>query len=212
MVQEFVSARVLLFDGTHVHRRHYADRAVTLVNTLDYPAFSIAVEQVRFSFRSAYSLLDKIAGFINSYFNLGIDPADVTIRRVWHDRKALRLPFEQRPNWHLRGLYWLSRDIADDHDADSEAALEPDARQLKQLRHALEHRSLVLREMDGKDGMGIVQTMPLGAFEAKTLKLLKLVRAALIHLSLAIHDEERKKTSQMPELAIPQSLPTYRGQ
>ena len=139
---------------------------------------------------------DKIAGFLNIYLKLGIDPGNVTIRRVWHDRKALRQQFEQRPNWHLRGLYWLSRDVADDHDADSEVALEPDSRQLKQLRHALEHRSLVLREMDEKDDMGAVQTLALGLFETKTLKLLKLVRAALIHLALAVHAEEQDRSKQ----------------
>lgn len=139
MIQEFVVARALYFEGTHATRAHYADHDVTLVDTLDYPAFSMAVEKVRLSFRSAYSLFDKLAGFLNAYLDLGIVAEDVTIRRVWNERRHLRQVFEDRPNLPLRGLYWLSRDIADDHDAEAKQALEPDAEDLRNLRHALEH-------------------------------------------------------------------------
>jgi tetratricopeptide (TPR) repeat protein len=209
MVQEFVTARLLFCEGAGSEHTHFADREVTLIDTLDYPAFSIAVEKVRLSYRSAYSLLDKMAGFVNHYLALQIEPSKVTIRNLWHDKKALREQFEEKANWHLRGLYWLSRDIADDHDENSQSALAPDARRLKEHRHALEHRCLVLREIDTPAKMGIVETAPLADFEKKTLKLLKLVRAALIHLALAIHREEREHNKSGSDLVVPMDLPIY---
>jgi LA2681-like HEPN len=155
-------------------------------------------------------LLDKIAGFLNAYLNLSIDPERVTIRNLWHNKQALRHQFETRPNWHLRGLYWLSRDVADDHDEDAKGALEPDARDLKKLRHTLEHRCLTVRDIDLGDDMGIVETMSLKTFEAKAMKLLKLVRAAIIHLALAVNYEERDVGKQESALWMRAYLPIYR--
>ncbi len=85
--------------------------------------------------------------------------------------------------------------------------MEPEAVDLKAIRHALEHRCLVLREYDNVDSMGVVQTMTLRDFEAKSLKLMKLARAALLHLSLAVHEEERKRESAGYSVSMP--LPTY---
>lgn len=208
MVQEFVAARLFFYEGAVSGLRHFADRNVTLIDTLDYPAFSISVEKIRLSFRSTYSLLDKIAGFLNRYLNLGIAPEQVTIRTLWHDKKMLRQQFETRPNWHLRGLYWLSRDIADDYNDDAKSALEPEARELKKLRRVLEHRCLVFRDID-VGSMGIVETTSLAKFEAQTLKLLKLVRAALIHLALAVHQEERERAKGKSGILMGSHLPTY---
>ena len=210
ILQEFVLARLLLYEGTVLGGNHFADRGVTLIDTLDDPAYSISIEKARLSFRSAYSLLDKIAGFLNAYLDLHIDPQQVTVRRLWHQKQAIREQFERRPNWHLRGLYWLSRDIVDDQDEDADNTLEPDARDLKKLRNALEHRCLTLRYMDDGNEMGIVETTSLEAFAAKALKLLKLVRAAIIHLALAVYYEERHRrpTESGPWLGA--RLPSYR--
>lgn len=207
MVREFVTARSLLFEATRLQSDHYSDHKVILVNTLDYPVFAMSAEKARLAFRSAYSLLDKIAGFLNSYLGIGLPAESVTARNIWTEQKRLRKYFEERPNLSLRGLYWLFRDILDDHGDVIRNAMEPEAVDLKLIRHALEHRCLVLREYDRSDSMGIVQTMTLREFDAKALKLLKLARAALIHLSLAVHEEERKQDKK--GLVMPMQLPTY---
>ena len=71
--QEFVSARWLYYDGTRSEGVHFADRGVTLYNTLDYPSYSIAVEKVKAAYRLGYSLFDKIAFFLNAYLHLNLD-------------------------------------------------------------------------------------------------------------------------------------------
>jgi hypothetical protein len=51
--------------------------------------------------------------------------------------------------------------------------------------------------------------MPLRDFHAKALRLLKLVRAALIHLSLGVHQEERVRAKSQEGLVAQVELPTY---
>jgi tetratricopeptide (TPR) repeat protein len=49
--QEFVSARYLYFEGTASTTPHFSDKGVLLINTLDYPCYSLAVEKVKMAFR-----------------------------------------------------------------------------------------------------------------------------------------------------------------
>jgi hypothetical protein len=157
----------------------------------------------------AYSLLDKIAGFLNAYLELGIPVEEVTVRKVWNEKRRLRQVFEDRPNLPLRGLYWLSRDVLDEHDG-TRHSLDPDAENLKNLRHTLEHRCIVLREMNLRSNdMGIVVTMPWDEFQTKALRLLKLVRASLIYLSLAVRQEERDRATRRQGRSFDAHLPTY---
>jgi hypothetical protein len=88
---------------------HFADDEVRLYDTLDHPVFSIGAERLRLAFRTAYGLLDKIAGFVNSYFELDHDPYRVDLRGVWYinsrRRRDLHPKIADRPNLALRGLY-----------------------------------------------------------------------------------------------------------
>src|SRR5208337_3712757 len=205
--QEYVSVRWVLYNGTHSNRPHFSDRDVTLTNTLDYPAYGLAVEQVRTAYRIAYSLFDKIAFFINDYFLLNIPLAQVSFGRVWKDKGGpngvLIKRFASSKNSMLRGLYWLSRDLFDPSFSQSTA---PDARALAEIRHQIEHRYLKVHEIF-VDKPGFQQKVPgdvfvdtlaysigRGDFEDKALRLLKLSRAAIIHLTLAMNFEERRRT------------------
>jgi hypothetical protein len=202
MKQEFVSARFMLYEGLHSDKVHLSDRDVVLANTLDYPSYSFGVERQRAAFRIAYSLLDKVGYFINDYFALGHDPKRVYFRTVWFEAKgATPRPLLQRiaksQNWMLRGLFWLSKDLFDD---ELKASTEPDARALDTIRQHLEHKYLQVHESWAFDPLQMTEglrqhrySISRDDFSLKTLKLLKLARAALIYLSLAIHAEERRR-------------------
>ena len=82
--QEFVSARYLYYEGVESRSPHFSDRWVALYDTLDYPAYSLAVERVRASLRMAYSLFDKMGYFLNGYLGLGIEPHRVNFRTMWY--------------------------------------------------------------------------------------------------------------------------------
>jgi hypothetical protein len=114
MKQEFVSARWLLYEGLNARTTHFSDRQVTLYNTLDYPSYGLGVERLKAAYRIAYSLLDKIAFFLNDYAKLNINERQIYFRTIWYENcdrnNPIRPIFEQSKNWPLRGLFWLSKD------------------------------------------------------------------------------------------------------
>jgi hypothetical protein len=218
--QEFVSARFLCYEGVYASGPHFSDARVLLYNTLDYPVYSLAIEKVKASFRVAYSLLDKVAFFLNHYLKLGIDDSKVHFKSFWYvkqDRKLGLLPtVEQRSNWPLRGLFWIGKDLHDRYTPGFMDALEPDAQALADIRNHLEHKYLKLheREWSGPPDRGdrtakamadtLAHSVYRSDFEAKTLRLLKMVRAALIYLALVIHGEEKERAkNRKPGSVIP---------
>ena len=122
---------------------------------------------------------------------------------MWVLRKgakhSLHPTFLDRPNWALRGLYWLSKDLFEPTFNEVSA---PEAEGLAQLRNYLEHKSCHVVEYDifvpgSTPPSGI--RLSRSALEEKSLYVLKLARAALMYLSLAVHAEERTREGQLPE-------------
>jgi hypothetical protein len=123
-------------------------------------------------------------------------------------------------NWPLRGLFWLSKDLYED-DPEFRAALEPEAKELRKLRNALEHRYLKLSHelwsgfMSARselfellapgttrpeafdaldDNLALYQGR--SEFDANALRMFQMVRAALIYLCLAVHWEEGRRSRE----------------
>jgi hypothetical protein len=224
MKQEFVSARYLYYEGITSDAVHFSDKDVRLYDTLDYPAYSLAVEKTKVAFRMAYSVLDKIAYFLKHYLDLSIRERDATFRKVWYRegrrRNGLEPVAADTRNWPLRGLFWLSKDLHED-DPGFQETLEPEAHELRDLRHALEHRYLKLSmELGWKplDWPKVARSEVLDAlndnlallrnrldFERKALRMLKMVRAAMVYLCLAIQwEEDRRARARDANQPVPQ--------
>jgi len=216
--QEFVSARFLFYEGTKSKHGHYSDRQVRMYNSLDYPAYGLGTEKLKAAYRGLFSILDKIAYFLNFYLGLNIPERDVYFSSFWYvDRQPrssrVRADIIGYKNWPLTGLYWLSRDLA---LAEGQELLEPEMQDIGKIRNALEHKFLRLHT-EGS-GQNIYQETPLSvdlpriAFEKKGRRLLKLVRAALIYLHGTVYTEEsrkRKKAAENNELIPPIQMHTY---
>ncbi len=203
--QEFVSARFLYFEATNRTSVHFSDKGVVLYDTMDCPSHSLAVEKVKTAYRVAYSVFDKIAFFLNAYFELGIDERQVTFRTFWYTdrqkKRGLRTEFTQRKNWPMRGLFWLSKDLFEDA-AGFRAAIEPEAQELKRIRDHIEHKYLKVLEFgyppftweSFRDQLAL--TVSRQDLYRKTLSVLKMARAALIYLSVAVYWEERARNAK----------------
>jgi hypothetical protein len=220
MKQEFVSGRWSLFSAIEGQRTHFSDRRVRLVNTLDYPSYSLSAERCKAAFRIAYSLLDKIGYFFNDYLNLGIRQTKVTFRTIWIDQKTkkLRPEFVAVGDSPIRALFWLSRDLYEDGVAQT---LEPEARDLALTRNHLEHKYLKLHD-DLWSGprkssawrSGLEDTLAFSVrrtdFERQTIRLYQLVRAALIYLACTVHSlESRKRKASSNDKTVPITLPEF---
>jgi tetratricopeptide (TPR) repeat protein len=204
--QEFVSARYLYYQSQQDTPAHFSDRDVVLMDTLDYPAYGIRIEQMKMAFRMAYSLFDKTAFFLYRYLKLPMKPTQVTFSSVWREKQGKKAPlrkqFESLQNWPLRGLFWLSKDIVDE---EFRKTTEPSASELYEIRNQLEHKYLkvhfesmgVARTQEGVIGRtdDLAYSILDQDLSIKTLRVLKLARAALIYLSLGMHQEERRKNA-----------------
>lgn len=217
MKQEYAFARLLLYEGSPDDRVHFADRGVRLSNTLDYPSFSIATEKTRTAFRLAYSILDKVGYLINAYWQLGTSPHRVGFRSVWYDQTDDKPKLHERfcsyENWPLHGLFWLSKDIFDEQ---FQRVTNPDAQEIFIIRNHLEHKylqvhqgwsSAAIREpITGSIGHSIASN----EFAAKALRLLKITRAAMIYLPLAVHAEERvRRKGSKPQIIAEMRIDTW---
>lgn len=201
--QEYIIARYMLFRGISEKAHHFSNAETFLLDTLDDPRFSLSTEMIKTSFRIAYSLLDKIALFLNHYLNLQIDPRSTTFRSLWYkDQKksnGIKDEFTRFQNWPLRGLYWLGKDVHEEK-TEFKKSIEPEASEISKIRNYLEHRYIHLHgdntfPTNGEeDTNGFSYSIGIKDFEMKTLKVVKMARAAIIYLLLGIHTEEDKKT------------------
>lgn len=216
--QLFASARWMLWEGLQEEKDHFSDRDVVLFNTLDYPSYGLSVEKVKAAFRLGYSIFDKIAYFLNHYLVLGVTEYRISFRAIWREKGAgsLRDPIAMSENWPLRGLYWLSKDLFEEGVRDS---MEPQARALAELRNHLEHKYVKVHEFSVPapgNGDPFRDTLAYGLtrsdLEQKTLRLLQLARSALVYLSLAMHQEERRRAKGRSGLSAPMLLDVWRDE
>lgn len=216
--QSFVSARWMLWEGIRSDEPHFSDREVLLYNTLDYPSYGLSVEKVKIAFRMAYSVLDKIAYFLNHYLALGIPKKRVSFRTIWREKddRPVRDRFAKSENWPLRGLFWLSKDLFEENMRDS---TEPEARALAELRNHLEHKYVKVHEMSlppmsvgGPFHDTLAHAITRSDLERRTLRLMQLVRSALIYLSLGMHREERERTKGKEGLTATMPLDPWRDE
>jgi len=210
MKQEYASARFFLYQGLHRNGVPFADLQVKLVNTMDCPVHRLGTEEVKVAYRLSYSLLDKVANFLNAYFDLGVPDRDVSFRKVWFTdkKRALQPAFCNLENWPLRGLFWISKDLFERREEHA-AVLDPDARDLADIRHAMEHKHLKVVEAIGEDGCAGPYPDPTARLitpddlAKKALRMLRLARASLIHLACGIAAEERKRAADRTKITPP---------
>lgn len=211
--QEYVSARFMVYDALSSKGAHFSDKDVHLINTLDYPTYGISIEKMKYSYRSLYSLFDRIAFFINEYFEIGVKDRDVSYRSVWQGhikrkkdsynfRVNLKAKMTDEKNFNLPlvGLYWLCKDISKQKVAHH--YVDPAIEHISKIRHHLEHRYLkvheslfysMIRESQTKREDPLAYSITVDEFKDAVMKLLAYVREGIILLTMAVHLEEQFK-------------------
>lgn len=207
--QEFVYARWSLFEGTFSDQLHVADRETVLASNADQSRYSIQIEQVKTAFRASYSLLDKVAYFINDYMPVGLPEKQVDFSSIWNENKKpnvgqVRNVFEQSENIWLHALHQLSKDI---YDETTSQVASPDAQALKDLRNHLEHKFVKVVWCVGLSSPGagmhhdnLAREITLDDLAAKAERLLQMARSALIYLCLAMHRAEEQRAQDGPSI------------
>ncbi|EJS13421.1 hypothetical protein IKS_03500 [Bacillus cereus VDM062] len=198
--QEYVSARWFLYDSLKCDT-HFSDSQVGMYDTLDNQMYGLAVQKLKIAFKSTYSIFDKIAYFLNEYYKIGMPKRSVSFKSIWYEnlrgnKLKIRDNIKFQKNGALKGLYWLSKDLFYKGDIDYRNVIEPDAQKLDEIRNHLEHKFFAVHypfhtNLHGDNSL--TESMNEDELHERTLKLLKLARAALIYLSFAIHIEEENR-------------------
>ena len=124
--------------------------------------------------------MDKIAFFINEYYELGIDKRQIDFKRMWYTnfkKKCLREDLDFN-NAGLKALFDIHEDI-----------LYGDEKKFSNIRNALTHRILKIKlvSTDEKEVMTEEELFN------ETIDLAKLVRNGIIYLMAMVDIEESKK-------------------
>ena len=194
--QEYVSARYRLYRALHLDEPEYIMKDVLLLSSGEGQVLGHHTEELRSAFRGAYSIFDKIALFLSDYFQLGHKTSQVSFVGMWYSKarnssSGLHSSFQDRQNWPLRGLYFLSFDLNDDQFKN---VAEPDSVDLAKLRNQAEHRFLSFQYLDNGESTETHEQIGVDDFQRKTLRMLKLAREAIVYVSLAMHIEEETRT------------------
>ncbi len=204
--QEYIAYRHLLFEGLNEFTKKFYDEETLIIDDYDYNLYDINIEKIKIAFRGFYSLFDKMANFMNEYFDLGLNERQVDFRRVWYlnikKQQVLNPVFDQNENLALRGLYLISKDLyfnnKDEESREFIDVLEPEAEEINKIRNHLEHKFIMIKMFDTKELEQFSERERCFAItekdlESKTIHLGQLIREAIIYLSFAVHIEENKK-------------------
>ncbi len=205
--QDYVTARFLLilsrYKGLNLN---FVDKRVTIIDTLDYSIHNIYVQLIKESFKSFYSILDKIACFINDYLDLGIRKKRTYFQTIWYsnwENKIVRKKIEDTKNPSLNALFDIFRDFENGP-----------YNQLKKTRNALTHRFVNIRTNQKIENE---ENMTEDTLVKQTIELARIVKHALIYLLYFVYWEEKKKeeknrdsTLRLFARKVPDDLKSYR--
>jgi hypothetical protein len=214
--QEYIFARYQYYCGLLTpDEPHFADKDTGISYLLDYQQYSIRIEHIKSSFKTLYSLLDKVGFFVNEYFDLGIQKRDVSFSNIWKIKKGKEYEYKNTlkigSNYAIDALWWIRKDFyIKFHESPY-----PHAKRVSEIRNALEHRYskiymdfAVDETLEFEDEYSI--TISEEELKNETLRLLKLVREVIIYLSMAVGFEEYKNGQKNEnKLTMPMMLNDY---
>ena len=198
--QEFIFARYLYYEALqNVEETHFADRYTKNINISENLLFSIRIEKMKTALRILYALLDKIAFFLNNYFELNMKSRSINFKSIWEiqDSKTKLKPNEKKLNpqinYYINAIYWALKDMSKSLFYNSESTLL-EIFEIDVLRNALEHRHVVVSNGTYKV-TNQEKTFHISEEELRknTLEMFKYIREIIINLNLSVYEEERKK-------------------
>lgn len=217
--QEYIYARYTYYSTLNsADEPHFADKETYIIAHTDYAQYSIRLEKLKTAFKTLYGMFDKIAFFLEHYFDLGIKERDINFRSIWQDstgfgkkRYHYKHTLDLNQNFALSSLYWISKDFFEKF----EDSPNPELKRIKDIRDSLEHKYVKINDAFFEDriekyGDGLALYVSDEELYDVTLRLLKILREAIINLSLCVNiAESPKREATKDKFIIPINLMDY---
>ncbi len=211
--QDYISNRYFLYEVCQeCTKHHFSDNFSGILETFDDSIYTLNTTKLKSIFKNIYSLFDKIAFFINEYFNLNIPYKAVSFKSIWENKNSENTLFDIiKHNNSLYSLYWIYIDLF----SNFELSTDPKIDKINKIRNNIEHRNFKI--VDVSYDMDILTENKDDSFEFKisyselkkvTFYLFKILRTAMINLVYAVMIEEKKKINindaYIPSIQLPQ--------
>jgi len=153
---DYCYARYLFFSAKDIPNEspHFFNDTYSHVNDMSYSLTNLKASHYKSAFRTIYSIFDKIAYFLNRFFDLKASTHDSGINfdsifKKNSGKKSGNKPWEPNPklkemnNTFIQALFYILKDIRDVKDsANVSCWIDPDIESFCTIRNAIEHRSL----------------------------------------------------------------------
>lgn len=186
--EDFATARYLYYQSKSEEASLIEASTITsYIDTLDYADFGLRPGFLKSSLRLAADLLDKCAGFLNLYLELGHPEDLVILNNVWYTnrqyKKGIHPKIESRlsSNQYLAALYDLNKDLYLGNYPTS----------FRNLRNEATHKRLVLSWYGALDESG--SSHSLEDFQVTVRFLLRMAKAAIIYIAGVVMLEEQQR-------------------
>jgi hypothetical protein len=206
--REYITARYMFWEGVQKGDlyKHFSDNKIDLIDTYDYQLHYISSEKIKSSFRICYSILDKIAFFLNHYFELKIPEREVSAKKVANNQKY------PENNLMIGAILSLIKDFFEGNFEDG--GYDADAKMLYDIRNHIEHKYLKVVWID----RGVIDDLG-DNYPSKTIKyddlidynfkLFKKIRAAIFYIIFMIDQDNSLKREEEPHDSLRFVIPTH---
>ena len=182
-----------LFDNsfTEIKNTFIETRRLTFLAV--YGSGEVNVELIKMTYKNFYSILDKIAVFLQAYLDLPLPVYQVDFATIWTEKKNnyIRQEFLNYPqNLSLLALYNIKLDVYGSKSF--EYVVDEQTKDLQRIRNFIEHKVIKVREgeMTYDDYQLQISKRELAM---NTIRLAQLVRCAFIYLCNFVMHEEYDK-------------------
>lgn len=143
---EYTYARFLMFQAyeINVDSEHFYNKTYTHVYDTLHAIDNLKTSHMKASFRTLYSIFDKISYFIAKYFNLQIEDRKISFQKVFGEYGGGSFKpnnvFKNSKNYFIHSLFYILKEIEENSKV-PDFYLNIETYKLAKIRNHLEHRS-----------------------------------------------------------------------
>lgn len=157
---DYCYSRYLIFSSQNIsnEQEHFFNGTYERVDDMSHSLTNLKSQHYKTAFKTLYSIFDKIAYFLNSFYDLNKIDSKIYFYNIFGQIKNGKLKPHKKlvdsKNCFLHALFYILKDIRNSNPKDFEVEsesywLDPDVEAFSEIRNAMEHRSLKIVDAFG---------------------------------------------------------------